>query len=186
MFDDFFSSVDDSGSTSDTGADQSVSYRDRLTYSHTLQRCANKCIMSRTLEELEINTEAFQIALYFRVEGLPFRDEIDKFLPELNVMSNEYLTKKIVDIRLRDPTHPYYHPKVWDDLRNIDRCRVSKQSRLYYAKQKLIFLLNLLARYEALMSAKDRLEVGSRDEAPMSTPERKAYVDKLVSQIKRL
>ena len=162
---------------------RSVSYKDKLSYNTTLQQLANRCLLSNDLAQLEINCEAFQIALYFDVEGLPFKSEITGFLPRLEDMTDEYCTKKILETELRDIRHPFYHPKVWEDLRAVDRFRIAKQTRIYHARQLLIYLLNLLARFEALMSAKDSVEVGSKGSMPIVESKRLGNVDNMMHRL---
>lgn len=162
---------------------RSVSFKDKLSYNTTLQQLANRCLLSHDLVQLEVNTEAFQIALFFDVEGLPFKTEITAFLPNLDVMTDEYCTKKILDTELRDPGHPYYHPKVWEELRRGDRFRIAKKTRIYHARQLLIYLLNLLARFEALMSAKDSVEVGSKGSMPIVESKRLGNVDNMMHRL---
>lgn len=133
-----------------------ISTPDKIAYKNTLQLIINRALLSMTTTHLHNEVKALETALYFDVEGLNFKKEIDGFKEDLRKLTLEYIEQVIKD----KDNGIYYHPTCFEDLNFRDKSATKKKAYFFYWEKLLNFLLDLVAKRDGLLKSKQFVEEG--------------------------
>lgn len=137
--------------------DLGIATGDKITYKNTLQFFINRCLASLHTNYLHRGVSALESALYFDIEGLSFKSEIDNFKKQLKVNTRDYVSNRISQCN----NNLYYKPKTFDDLNFRDKSVIKNDAYFYYWSELLHFLLELVAKRDGLLKSKQYIEEGS-------------------------
>jgi len=130
---------------------RSIRTKDKLDYRLVLQRkveFAVDCIGTGKLPDAVMRLRK---AMYFQTPGLPFKSDIDAKEKELK---NIWI-KKLIKLRVLHP-NDYFHPY----KNNI----ITVDYEMDYYEDLLEYLIDLLAKHDALIMSKDYTESGEMGE----------------------
>jgi len=125
---------------------RNVKKSDKLNYRTILQLKVDRCLSSINMTDFPQAVSALRAGMFFDVPGLPFRTEIK----EAETILNKELVKDLMPA-ISDP-NTWYHPykrklAIADPINN-------------YNYRLMEFLIDLLAKHNALIAADEHVETG--------------------------